>query len=269
MAVSNPKDALDLPRVARRRAIPWNELDTRALAPRKRARVGASWLHRMRQEHLAVGAFAALTAELAEVGCPSVVLSLVARASSDEVRHADICRRLAVGLLGAPAVPDRVRGTPRLPSAAGVSQRVQALLHVVEMCCINETLTGVFLTEMLHRAQTDVARAAIASLLEDEIDHGRVGWAYLATASREGWGCKEVGEALPELLVRAVDDVIRGGRRSSEHDDPEMEAHGFIGGRASAELYARALDEVVLPGFDALDVPIAAARELARARGWQ
>ena len=55
------------------------------------------------------------------------------------------------------------------------SPRDRVLLHVVEMCCMSETLTGVYFTEMLARTTDVVAREAIESLLEDEIDHGRVG----------------------------------------------------------------------------------------------
>ena len=40
------------------------------------------------------------------------------------------------------------------------------------------------LTEHFARTTDRVAREAIESLLEDEIDHGRVGWAYLAERVR-------------------------------------------------------------------------------------
>src|SRR5437773_2319643 len=164
-----------------RRKIPWDDLAAiESLDPARRAKIGASWRERMKQEHLAVGAFARITLELAEVGSEPVVLSLVARAASDEVRHAEVCRRLAAGMLGGDNVPRRLRGVPRVPAHASASVAECALLHVVEMCCLSETFTGVYLTEMLARATNGAARGALESLLEDEIDHGRAGWAHLA-----------------------------------------------------------------------------------------
>src|SRR4051812_10542422 len=80
-----------------RRRVPWELLEAEGLDARARARVGASWLGRMKQEHLAVGAFALLAHELAADGCDPVVLALITRAATDEVRHAEICRRLAAG----------------------------------------------------------------------------------------------------------------------------------------------------------------------------
>jgi hypothetical protein len=49
------------------------------------------------------------------------------------------------------------------------------------MCCLSETITGVYFTEMVGRATQPTARAALESSLEDEIDHGRIGCAARAT----------------------------------------------------------------------------------------
>ena len=125
----------------------------------------------MRQEHLAVGAFALMTPELAGIGCEAAVLGLVARASADEVRHAEVCRRMAVIMLGEDQVPPAWRGLPKVPLQVGADARTRALRHVVEMCCLSETLTGAFFTEMHARATDAVARTVVESLLEDEIDH--------------------------------------------------------------------------------------------------
>ncbi len=193
-----------------------------------RRRVGLDWLARTKQEHLAVGAFAEIALELAAVGVDSVVLALITRAAADEVRHADLCRRLAVSLLGADAVPERFRSVPRIPRHEGVPPRERALLHVVEMCCLNETFTGVYLTEMLDRTTNVTARAAIESPLEDEIDHGRVGWAHLTTACREGWG-SAITARLPELLDRTVAEVVCGPRSDEGVEDESLaSSYGFL-----------------------------------------
>jgi hypothetical protein len=247
--------------------IAWDELDTGRLAADDREIVGATWRERMKQEHLAVGAFALLAQELAEVGCGEVELFLVARAASDEVRHAEICRRLAVALLGEAQVPRRFRGLPRIPRHEHADPHTRALLHVVEMCCLSETLTGIYLTEMLARATEPVARAAVKSLLADEIDHGRVGWAYLASRSRQRT-TEGLAEALPAMLDRTFDAVLSRARRVAPKDDTAREAFGYLSAQAAGAIYREALEQVILPGFETLNVDLAAARGRIDERGW-
>ncbi len=249
-----------------RRALDWDALDVSRLGAAGRRTVGATWLERTRQEHLAVGAFSLLARELAEVGCDSVVLSLVTRAACDEVRHAEICRRFALALLGPRQVPARFKGLPKVPMHAGATPEARALLHVVEMCCLSETITGVYFTEMLARATDPVAREAIESLLEDEIDHGRVGWAYLAARARDR-STEGLAEALPAMLTRTLRGVL-GAKLPAHDDDATLETCGYLGARAAVEVYGRAVRDVILPGFETLRVDVGPARALLAERGW-
>jgi hypothetical protein len=243
-----------------RRAIAWDTLaESRALAPAVRTVVGETWRERMRQEHLAVGAFALLTQEAAAVGCNPVVLELLARASADEVRHTEICRKMAVVLLGEAAVPRGWRGLPSVPRHPDKDPATRALLHVVEMCCLSETLTGVFFTEMRSRASHPAARAIVDSLLEDEIDHGKVGWAYLADRA-QGQSARGVAEALPAMLERTFGHALAGLGRVQ--DDDASEAFGYIRDGARAAILRRALNDVVVPGFEAVGIDLSAARPM-------
>ena len=239
--------------------IPWESLDADALPAAGRKIVGDTWLERMKQEHLAVGAFSLLAQELAQDGCDETVLSLVTRAANDEVRHTEVCRRMAVALLGKDAVPARVRGLPKVPVHAGASPEVRVLLHLVEMCCLSETLTGVYFTEMLARARQPAARAVLESLLQDEIDHGRVGWAYLAWRARDE-RLQGLTEALPAMLDRTVGRALRSAERSPE-DDGRMESYGWLARTAAMAALRRALRDVIVPGFETLGVDLSASRE--------
>jgi hypothetical protein len=100
------------------------------------------------------------------------------------------------------------------------------LLHMVEMCCLSETFTGVFLTEMLARMPEGSPRMAVESLLEDEIDHGRVGWAYLA-ARAQAKELDGLDDALPSMLERTVAGVMAYARKNPERDDTAMESVGL------------------------------------------
>src|SRR4029079_10138942 len=107
------------------------------------------------------------------------------RAATDEVHHADLCKRIVEKHTGKPQ-PTILMGAEDhgLDRAADPAQAL--LFSVVEPCCISETMTGAYFTEMLEVASHPLARAVVLSLLEDEIDHGKVGWAYLAAAKRDG-----------------------------------------------------------------------------------
>jgi hypothetical protein len=229
--------------------------------------VADQWDHRAKQEHLAVGAFSRIAHELAEDGCESVVLSLVTRAANDEVRHAETCARMASCLSGREFRPVRYRGVPKIPMHEGKDESTRVLLHVAEMCCLNETFTGFCFTEMLARTTHPVARTVLASLLEDEIDHGKVGWAYLAERVNERR--REGLEAeLPELVVRAMSAGMKPFEARPEEDDPALERFAYLGTRSIADLYRQAVREVIAPGFEHLGFDMSATRARLRAVGW-
>jgi hypothetical protein len=248
------------------RPIRWGTWDFTGLDDAARVLAGRSWDERMKQEHLAVGAFSMVVTELAEDGCEPVVLSLMTRAASDEVRHAEICRLMAVELLGEGKVASRVKGIPSIPKHIRATPSTRALLHVVEMCCLSETLTGVFLTEMLAPLK-GTPRSAVESLLEDEIDHGRVGWAYLASRAREK-RLEGLPEALPAMLDRTVGKVFDMAKKRPEDDTKPLRAVGYVGTNTAARLFEKTLRDVILPGFETCGVDVGPSRAHAVEHGW-
>lgn len=257
---SAPRDTLDLPGAGR--DIPW-ATPLPALDDARRASLVHAWRWRMEQEHLAVGVFCDLARDLAELGCEPVVLSLLTRAATDEVRHADICRRVAE-LHGGEDIPRGRRGAVEAPVFPGATFEQNVLYRIVETCCLSETFTVAYFTEMLEVATHPIGEAVVRSLLEDEVDHGRVGWAYLASArSRDG-----LADLLPQLVDDTVSPVIDNAERAPEGDDPELVPHGYLGMTRGADIYRRTLHAVILPGFDALGIDTRPTRELVARRGW-
>jgi hypothetical protein len=250
-----------------RRLIPWEALDPAELDPLDRAAVGERWKGRRVQEHLAVGAFAQLSWEVAAHGGEPVVLAMLTRAASDEVRHAEICHRAAALFLGDEALPPRLSGAPRAPLHEPASPEDRALYHVVEMCCLSETITGVYLTETLAQTTHPTMRAVVESLLEDEIDHGRVGWAHLASAARAR-PLDGLPTALPDMLARTVGRVLHGAAAAREKDIPARQAMGHLANDACTNLVKLTLREVILPGFEVLGLDLGPATARIRAEGW-
>jgi hypothetical protein len=246
-----------------RRDIPW-DYPIEPLDDERRDKLVHAWHWRQEQEHLAVGAFSELTRDLVEIGCHNIVLALVTRAAADEVRHADICRRVAELHLGKP-LPSALKGAPEQGNYGGATREDEVLYRVVAMCCLSETMTGAYFTEMLEHATHPIARAVVQSLLEDEIDHGRLGWAHLANVKSTG-GAQTLHEALPDLLEVTVKPVFDEAQEAPEADDPILDQHGYLGRTRGAAIYRRTLNDVILPGFESLGINTERAR--ARIQSW-
>jgi hypothetical protein len=108
---------------------------------------------------------------------------------------------------------------------------------------------------------------AVESLLEDEIDHGRVGWAFLASRARDK-RTAGLAEALPPMLDRTVAWVMDWSRAKPEADRPELEAVGYLGSTTCEGIFRKTLRDVILPGFEECGVDAGPARGHAVAKGW-
>ncbi|MBX3272220.1 MAG: diiron oxygenase [Sandaracinaceae bacterium] len=214
------------------------------------AEVGAIWRERAQSELNAASGFAIVATELFELGAPSAVLELATRAVHDEVRHAELCRGLAERYLGEPVAPP-VAKRVSMPRHAGADAELVKHLHVVGLCCVNETLAAGFLEACLEATDAPDVRELARQHLADEVRHARVGWAHLAwvdAATR-----RAIGGFVPRMLTA---NVARWTRRL--HIMPRA---GFPGlgvparARALASL-EETVREVVLPGFAAVGVPL-------------
>src|SRR5580658_939274 len=67
-----------------------------------RRRLGRQWASRAGAELRVAGVFTVVSHDLLERGADPAILHIAARAVSDEVRHADLCRALAERYLGEP-----------------------------------------------------------------------------------------------------------------------------------------------------------------------
>jgi hypothetical protein len=154
---------------------------------------------------------------------------------------------------------------PKVPQHADADGGTRVLFHVVEMCCLGETLTGVYFTDMLARTTNPAARAALESLLEDEIDHGRLGWAYLATRVREG-RVAGLSAALPAMLGRTLGRTLKDLENARE-DEPSWNAFGWLGRTHGTDALRRALRRVIIPGFELLGVDLSPSEDAITALG--
>ncbi len=236
------------------REIPFEDPSVDALPAPERAEVAQMWRGRCETELRVAASFAVIAREVMEVGGLPEVIGLLSRAVADETRHAELCRRLASRYSAAdvawpPAEPLFV------PPHEGADDRLRTTLHVIGMCCINETMGSAFLETSLDQAVAPLAKCALRDILTDEIDHARVGWTHVASADRAtrqalaGWVPRLLAASYRMYQSQNVPSLVGG---VPEHGLPSI---------ADTEACARgAIRDLVLPGFEQLGVDVRACR---------
>jgi hypothetical protein len=177
------------------------------------------------------------------------------RAADDEERHSEICRQLAERYGGAPVAGPVVKDL-ELPSFGCADERLEVALHVAGMCCINETIATAWIEECLSGATAPIALAANRAHLREEIDHARVGWAYLASRSITPARREELGDCLSRLL-RA--NVPQWERLDPNLPAEGLKAHGIPSLVDSRRAIRDAVRQLILPGFEHVGIDVGAA----------
>jgi hypothetical protein len=212
-----------------------------SLTPAARRSLAEWWSSRARAELDASGHFRLMAERLAVRGAPREIVGMAERAIDDELRHAASCSKLASGYLGEPVdlpeVPE-----PEQPSFGRASAELVTTLHVVLSSCISEGIASVFLRTCFVQAVPPLVRSVLKSQLEDEIEHARIGWAHLATAS-DGEK-REVSRAVPDLLR-----VAKNAWLATETPPSRPLGHGSLSRTDLEAVVEDAIRGLIVPGF--------------------
>ena len=210
------------------------------------------WALRGQSERRAGEVLAAVADDLRGLGAPAPLVEAAEAAVAQEATHADLCGRVAATY--DPAAASAVPPLALPPDEHEVSPlaRVQ---HVVGFCCISETFASAYLAGCREAAASPLARAALHLLLADEVGHGQLGWAFLASAASPP--ARTVESILVPLLA-AYEGYVR--KRVGDYPDVDLPAHGCPAPRVLYTQYLASVGELVLPGFDRFGVDTTAAR---------
>jgi hypothetical protein len=139
------------------------------------------WLTQASTERRVGRSFEVVHRALVDLGADGGLVDVAARAVDDEMRHAELCRQMASRYAGREVEPlaELPFTHPTHPEAK--TDRIRHALYVVGQCAFNETFASAYLEAAHASATVPLARAALRELLSDEIDHARIGWAFLAT----------------------------------------------------------------------------------------
>jgi hypothetical protein len=224
-----------------------------ALPPHARKKLAGIWLSRAAMERRVADSFAVIAEALRRRRAPPPLIELAERAIDDEYRHAELSRVVASRFAGRElASPARLE--LEVPAHHGASPELRDTLHVVGQCILNETTATAFLETCKAHATGALARHALRELLSDEVDHGRIGWAHLASTPLETR--RRVG---PWLLPMAYLNLRLWKAESPIDPDhgPELADHGAPPGEVIHDALVDALKTLIVPGLRQLEVPTA------------
>ncbi len=219
-----------------------------------REKLAQTWTSRAISEHEATIRFAAYARRMEAFGVPLELVERTQEASADEKRHEEICLEVA-GRFGAPEPAFEPFEFWRRPD-----NREVLLSNMVATCVLTETLNAPFLALSLDVADDPAMKVAFRKLLKDEVNHGRLGWAYLAWARQQGDGARLFAE-LPELIMDASMPQFFAASLEVDPREAELAHFGELSMSQRRQLFFASVNDVIFPGLEANGVQT----ELARA----
>ncbi|HEX3854091.1 MAG TPA: ferritin-like domain-containing protein [Polyangiaceae bacterium] len=234
------------------REIPWHEFD-RARYPEEALALARDLFCKLAGgEYSAVALFAQITSSLALTQAPIDFVAASARVSSDEIRHADYCLRMASLCQGSEV-------TVTVPTAALASD-IPSSLSIEELdflmlkyAAVGETLAAALLTECRRRATDATLRAFFTSIVSDEVHHARLGW-YYAKYRADLWSADErqrLTERVREFVV-GIEVEFSRGRDAPQHASAAAAALGVLDSATQREVIADVMKDEIVLALDAV-----------------
>ncbi|MFT5355444.1 MAG: hypothetical protein ACI9KE_002663 [Polyangiales bacterium] len=223
-----------------RRGLP--ELEVRAFSPELRARMAGIWLMQAATESRVARSFEIIGDSLRALHADSGIIRLASRAVDDEHRHAALCEELAGAYAGRPVGP-HVALPHRTPEHRDVQAAVRHALYVVGQCALNETFASAYLSAAQVGATVPLAASALKELTSDEIDHARVGWAFLTDMP------EEMRRPMSDWILPLTVCNLREWRDIQLPKDDSLACHGVPPQDLARQYLNDALVGVLLPGF--------------------
>jgi len=207
--------------------------------------LAAYWWQRAEGEITSWVGFQHVLEDLRTEHAPPAVLAIAERAVNDEYQHAQFCREWAMHF-GHPGGELTPRGT-RPITFRGATESQNRLLRIA-LCCINETIGCVVLRHVRPTLTLPALRQLNRRHSADELQHSRVGWAYLATLPEEQRSF--LRPWVPVLLRLSKQSWCEGNELERE----ELVPFGYFSLRLLRAAYEEAVQSLILPGFEHLGV---------------
>lgn len=228
-----------------RKTLPLDDASIDTVGNKERETLAAIWHRRAAMERRVADSFQVIHGSLIRRRAQKELIDLAERAIDDEFRHAELSRQVASRFAGR-ELPSPALLPLETPKHKGASRELRDTLFIIGQCLLNETTAGAYLEACLVRAEGPLAKTALAELLSDEIDHGRIGWAHLASLDEATKA--EVGRwLLPMAFLN-----LRIWRYETPLDPSHtaiLTAHGAPPAEVIHDALVDALNELIVPGL--------------------
>lgn len=219
--------------------------------------VAEAWAFRTRVEREAAERFTRLATAISLFDAASPVPELMRQAAEDEQRHAALCVELAT-IYGT----SEIGFTKEVPIAPrSLEGRASVLYEVVAACCITETESVATLTTLLAEEVEPAVEKALRAIARDEVSHGRMGWAHLAREAAR-YDVSFLSSWIPAMLSGSVEDTLF----LEPPEDRDLLRYGVLPPSTKKAIFARTLEEVVVPGLETFGIAGGPARAWLSAR---
>lgn len=220
------------------------------LQPGEMQLIAATWNFRARAERSARLRFTRLAETLSEEGVPEQILTMAHTAIEDETRHIKLCDTLAESFGW-----DRPIGPPTPHGAIGPTDGApgdRLLFEMVAFCCVTETINAAMLLEVRRIVEEPQIRETVQAILKDEVNHSKLGWAYLQHARNQGRGAF-LPKWLPKMFYGAgVEEIYAEDNGSREA--PHLAAYGELSFGRRTGIFRASMRDIVLPGLETMGV---------------
>jgi hypothetical protein len=220
--------------------------------PEQVAFAAHAWTMRAEEERRSAAVFSDLLGLVADAETSLDIVRDVHGVVGDEIRHADLCARMA-SALGARAPVSRP--LPRIGwRVATVEERRLAALEIVLVeGALGETISSALFAAGRRAAQEPLARDALARILRDEAIHAYRFWELLDALrlARDAEHLHDVASralgAIEQLqMVPALRRLARG-----EPFDPAWGALGVLAPEARVDAFYGAVERRIVPSLNA------------------
>lgn len=219
--------------------LPWDGFDVQAFPVSQVVAAQKLWTMASFQEHRSAASAAETVRALVLARAPLDLVAAASRFILDELTHAELCARVAMGLGGAAALfhdPRQViyRGDSNL------SPLLEAADLVVRTYCVEESVAAPLLRATQRAAKVPLTKAVFGILAKDEATHAALGWAFL------DWAADRLSDSDRAHLGRSAGEVLLRFRAGFPDPTARIEdGPGDLGGLTPMH-YARAAEKHIL-----------------------
>jgi hypothetical protein len=230
----------------------WDRFDASDLTIAARA-----WSARAVQERRSAAVFATISSGLASWPVSLGLSSALARIVVDELRHADLCRRMAVELGGTVEDDDLGSAERRLRPPGRAATNAALSLLLIEGA-VGETISAAIFAATRAVTEEPRTHSALSVVLRDEVRHARTCWEALAALTTEMEAdLPTLGRDLShEMGVVEIHSVLPALKRGDAGDlgKPEHAALGILPPLRRVEVFYATWEGTIIPRLRKLGI---------------